>query len=262
MDKRIEPELPSITPDLDQVETYKQSLNPSNSQPSPSSEGPEQQTAPVKKAGAMSWLGAISIIALAAGSYGLYQQNQTTQAQLLESTKRIAELERTLSATGEEMGASAGAIQAKLAALSERTDELWSQMDKLWASAWRRNQSEIKKLKDQTSSIAKNQSEQANTQSGVATKVATLSQSQTDLAFKLSLLEEQQQAAQALKKQLSSINTDLDQLKSQSRGRDAKQVEIGGTLAQLEITQNALAEQLERLETRLATAAKAPKAVN
>ncbi|MBQ4811786.1 hypothetical protein J8M20_10585 [Pseudoalteromonas luteoviolacea] len=262
MDKRIEPELPSITPDLDQVETYKQSLNPSNNPPSSSGEGPEQHATPAKKAGVMSWLGALSIIALAAGSYGLYQQNLTTQAQLLESSKRIAQLERALSATGEEMGESAGAIQAKLAALSERTDELWSQMDKLWASAWRRNQSEIKKLKEQTSDIVKSQTEQANTQSSVATKVATLSQSQTDLAFKLSLLEEQQQAAQALKSQLTSINTDLDQLKSQSRGRDAKQVEIGGTLAQLEMTQNALAEQLERLETRLAAAAKTQQAVN
>ncbi|KZN30718.1 hypothetical protein N474_13255 [Pseudoalteromonas luteoviolacea CPMOR-2] len=262
MDKRIEPELPSITPDLDQVETYKQSLNPSNNKaPSPNS-GSEHQTAPEKKGGFMAWLGALSIVALAAGSYGLYQQNQATQAQLLESTKRIAELERTLSATGEEMGESAGAIQAKVTALSERTDELWSQMDKLWASAWRRNQSEIKKLKEQTNQIAKSQTEQLNTQSSVATKVASLSQSQTDLAFKLSLLEEQQQAAEALKGQLSSINADLDQLKSQSRGRDAKQVEIGGTIAQLEMTQSALAEQLERLESRLASAATTQQAVN
>ncbi|MCF2856661.1 hypothetical protein L1286_04220 [Pseudoalteromonas sp. SMS1] len=262
MDKRIEPELPSITPDLDQVETYKQSLN-SASKPAPlPSSGPDQATSPAKKSGGMSWLGAAAIIALAIGSYGLYQQNQAIQAQLFESTKRIAELEHTLSATGEEMGESAGAIQVKLVALTERTDELWSQMDKLWASAWRRNQSEIKQLKEQTTRIANSQDKHANTQSNVATKVASLSQSQTDLAFKLSLLEERQQTADALRGQLSSISSDLDQLKSQSRGRDAKQVEIGGTLAQLEITQSALAEQLERLEDRLATAAKSPQAVN
>ena len=99
-------------------------------------------------------LGAVAIIALAAGSYGLYQQNQATKAQLFASEQRIAELERTLSATGEEMGESAGAMRAKLSELTEKTDELWSQMDKLWASAWRRNQSEIKELQKQTNNIA------------------------------------------------------------------------------------------------------------
>ncbi|MDK1288624.1 hypothetical protein [Pseudoalteromonas umbrosa] len=261
MDKRIEPELPSITPDLDQVETFKQSLNPSNKAPLPD-KNPEQPSVPAKKSGLMTWLGSAALIALAACSYGLYQQNQATQAQLIESTKRIAELERTLSATGEEMGLSAGAMQANLTALSERTDELWSQMDKLWASAWRRNQSEIKKLKEQADTLASNQSKHINTQSGVATRVDTLAQSQTDLVFKLSLLEEQLQAAETLKNQLTSINTDLDKLKSHSRGSDAKQVEIGSSIAQLEMTQNALAEQLERLENKLKTAATLPQAAN
>ncbi|MCG7546634.1 hypothetical protein [Pseudoalteromonas sp. Of7M-16] len=262
MDKRIEPELPSITPDLDQVETFKQSLNPSSNKAPLPQQDPEQKLGQTKKTSFMTWLGTAAIITLTAAVYGLYQQNQATQAQLFESTKRIAELERTLSATGEEMGLSAGAMQANLKALSERTDELWSQMDKLWASAWRRNQSEIKKLKEQTSTIASNQTKHANTQSGVTTRVDTLAQSQTDLVFKLSLLEEQLQAAESLKNQLTSINTDLDQLKSQSRGSNAKQVEIGSSIAQLEITQNALAEQLERLESRLATTAKAQQAAN
>ncbi|MBQ4837680.1 hypothetical protein [Pseudoalteromonas luteoviolacea] len=262
MDKRIEPELPSITPDLDQVETFKQSLNPSNNKAPLPQQDPEHKIGQTKKAGVMTWVGTAAIITLTAGIYGLYQQNQAMQAQLFESTKRIAELERTLSATGEEMGLSAGAMQANLKALSERTDELWSQMDKLWASAWRRNQSDIKKLKEQTSNIASNQTKHVNTQSGVAAKVDTLAQSQTDLVFKLSLLEEQLQAAEALKNQLTSINTDLDQLKSQSRGSNAKQVEIGSSIAQLEITQNALAEQLERLESRFASTTNTQQAAN
>ncbi|KZN61844.1 hypothetical protein N473_21900 [Pseudoalteromonas luteoviolacea CPMOR-1] len=261
MDKRIEPELPSITPDLDQVETFKQSLNPSSKVPLPE-QAPEPDHTSTKKPGLMTWVGSAAIIALAFSAYGLYKQNQATQAQLIESTKRIAELERTLSATGEEMGLSAGAMQANLTALSERTDELWSQMDKLWASAWRRNQSEIKKLKEQTNAIASSQTKQVNAQSGVAARVDTLAQSQTDLVFKLSLLEEQLQAAETLKNQLTSINTDLDKLKSQSRGNDAKQLEIGSSIAQLEMTQNALAEQLERLESRLTSAKRETQAAN
>ncbi|USE68356.1 hypothetical protein CTT31_04165 [Pseudoalteromonas maricaloris] len=247
MDKRIEPELPSITPDLDQVEAYKNSTTQASRKTSAPKESTKQTSQPAKGMGMMNWLGAISIIALAAAAFALYQQNLTTQAQLLESTKRIAELEHTLTATDEEMDLSAGAMQAKLNTLTERTDELWSQMDKLWASAWRRNQSDIKKLEEQASNNAKNQT-------STTTKVETLSQSQTELALKLSLLEEQQQAASVLKNQIAAINGDVDQLKSQAQSRDSKQIEIGASLTQIEMTQTALAEKLERLERKLAPA--------
>lgn len=202
----------------------------------------------------MMWLGIISVVTLAAGGFTLHKQHLETKAQLAASELRIAELERALSATGEEMGESAGAIRAKLTAVSERTDELWTQMDKLWASAWRRNQSEIKSLKEQTTKIA---SSQTKASKDASTKINSLSQTQTEQALKLSFLEEQQQAANAIKDQLATLTTSLDQLKAQSKNRDNKQVEIGASLAQLEMTQSALAEQLERLSNRLSTASSA-----
>lgn len=44
------------------------------------------------------------------------------------------------------MGNSTVALQVKVNELANRAEELWDQMDKLWASAWRRNQKDIKEL--------------------------------------------------------------------------------------------------------------------
>lgn len=253
MNKRIEPELFSKVPDLNQVENTKQSSSQPNSTPPSSDQSSLQQAAPVKQNNLTTWLGFAAILALSAGGYFLHQQNLKTQAQLVASEQRIAELESALSATGEEMGESAGAIKAKLSSLSKRTDELWTQMDKLWASAWRRNQSEIKKLSELTAS---NQTKQTKAVNDATNKISALSQAQSELTLKLSFLEEQQQAANTLKTKLATLNSKLDELKAQSQSRDAKQVEIGGTIAQLEITQAALTEQLTRLEQKLSAANK------
>ncbi|WP_241652119.1 hypothetical protein [Pseudoalteromonas phenolica] len=155
MSKRIEPELPNIMPDLDQVKDFKQSQAPSNHKATAFDKSETVNQQPAKSNNAALWLCIVSIIGFSVGGYTLHQQNIKTQAKLFASEQRIVELERALSATGEEMGESAGAIKAKLNAISERTDELWTQMDKLWASAWRRNQSEIKKTARANSSIRK-----------------------------------------------------------------------------------------------------------
>lgn len=87
----------------------------------------------------------VAAIACGAGAYiyGLYKDSQQT---IVANQNRLQALEDRLSATGEEMGNSTVALQVKVGELSERAEELWEQMDKLWASAWRRNQQEIKTL--------------------------------------------------------------------------------------------------------------------
>ncbi|MAD89881.1 MAG: hypothetical protein CMK64_09280 [Pseudoalteromonas sp.] len=254
MSKRIEPELPSIMPDLDQVKDFRQSqIPPSNKTSTVEKSAPSSQ-APANNSPVALILGVVSLIGLAVGGYTLHQQNLETQTKLVAAEQRIADLERALSATGEEMGESAGAMRAKLTALAERTDELWTQMDKLWASAWRRNQSEIKALQQQTNKLADTQSQQTQQQSKVAANVKALSDNQAETSLKLTLLQDQLQAAERIKKQVSELSADLDKLKSQSQGRDKKQLEIGSSIAQLEMTQAALVEQLENLETKLAAA--------
>ncbi|CCQ10439.1 hypothetical protein PALB_13060 [Pseudoalteromonas luteoviolacea B = ATCC 29581] len=253
MNKRIEPELLSIKPDLDQVEDFKKSQAQlkNTTKTTLSDDQNTTKAVAVKSNSTVTWFGAISILALAASAFGLYQQNITTKAQLLASEQRIAQLERTLSATGEEMGNSTVALQAKLTAVSKRQDELWTQMDKLWASAWRRNQTEIGEIKEQAANFATSQNK---LHAEAAASIKAVAQDQTELTLKVSLLQEQLQEVDFLKRQLSSTSTELNKLKSQSQSRDSKQVELGASMAQLEISQKALAEQLQRLEKRIGPA--------
>ena len=109
-------------------------------------------------------------------------------------------------------------------------------------------------LQQQTNKLADTQSQQTQQQAKVTASVKTLSDNQADTSLKLTLLQDQLQAAERIKKQVSELSADLDKLKSQSQGRDKKQLEIGSSIAQLEMTQAALVEQLENLETKLAAA--------
>lgn len=71
------------------------------------------------------------------------------------------------------------------------------------------------------------------------------------MGLKLSLLEEQQQSAENLKSQITALKSTVDELNTQSQSRDTKQIEIGSSLAQLEMTQAAISEKLEQLSLRL-----------
>ena len=130
----------------------------------------------------------IAIVACAASVY-LYTLNMNNQQLLTVNEDRIKALENRLAATGEEMGSSTVALQVKVGELAARGEELWDQMDKLWASAWRRNQEEIKALslsfknfqqdtskliKDVDAKVSDNKSTTAGMQSridGINTKV-------------------------------------------------------------------------------------------
>ncbi|GLR69799.1 hypothetical protein [Agaribacter marinus] len=87
----------------------------------------------------------VSLVALAGCVY-LYLELQKANQTIVSNGDRILSVENQLSATGEEIGNSTVALQVKVSELTEKSKELWDQMDKLWASAWRRNQQEIKAL--------------------------------------------------------------------------------------------------------------------
>ena len=109
-------------------------------------------SAPAKTSGGNNglWIALVAVVALAGigGCYYLFQQLQLQKEVAADAESRIAQLERKLSATGEEMGESTVALQVKVSELTDKSEELWDQMDKLWASAWRRNQKEITDLGD------------------------------------------------------------------------------------------------------------------
>ncbi len=138
MPNRSDRELPSLTPDVDQVEAFKSKHTSKDKTPSA---GVEVKP---RSSGLTIVLLLILLTCVGGGGWWLDQKDRINLELIEASEQRIRELENQLSATGEEMGESAGAMRARLSTLTEKTEELWKQMDKLWSSAWRKNQQDIK----------------------------------------------------------------------------------------------------------------------
>jgi len=125
------------------------------------------------------------------GSYFLYMQQQQLTNTLIQAQNRIQDLENQLSATGEEMGESAVVIQAKVSALDAKSKELWRQMDKLWASAWRRNQSDIKVINQQLESFSTGTKTFTSQIKTLTSQIRTLQRDITASLTNIDLLQEQ-----------------------------------------------------------------------
>lgn len=175
-------------------------------------------------------------------SYWLYQQSLIQNDALNSAKQRIAELERRLSATGEEIGQSAVALQVKVTELNEKTDELWVQMDKLWASAWRRNQADIESLTKKTSSQASTLNNQLSVIEG------EINLASTNLAIIQEQLDSQITKADRLNQSVGSLETSSNSFKNQiadlqSKVLAASQVNAALTrrIAELEKSQRSTA---------------------
>ncbi|MDU0354360.1 hypothetical protein RS130_10835 [Paraglaciecola aquimarina] len=157
---------------------------------------------------------------------------------LLQAQDRITELENRLSATGEEMDQSTVALGVQVKELSAKTKELWDQMDKLWASAWRRNQADIKTLNTSLASV-KNSN---------AVDIKSLQEVTSVNDTEIGLMKEQ------LGSQKSVITQMQDQLTQISAG----DVEVEQQLANLReklistaLANNSLTNRIDDLDTRL-----------
>lgn len=239
MSNRVEPEIPSISIAHDQVK-------PSHAAPkgSPKQES-TTQPAPSKANGIFTVL---IYLVLAGASWFFYQENLKLQALISSSENRIQQLENQLSATGEEMGESTIALKAKLEAITEKTEKLWGEMDKLWASAWRRNQSEIKDLR----SIGKKQETLNKTQSSqiatTNTAINSINDKLTSNEFNMNALADQITAANNIQTKINQLNASLNTLEEKSSGRDVQQIEIATNVNQLEMQVTLLIERLEKIE--------------
>ncbi|MFQ3235528.1 MAG: hypothetical protein ACI9C4_001086 [Paraglaciecola sp.] len=138
-------EIPSLALDKDDLDSYHRARSVGSKKSPPDDKAPSSDNA--GKSRGPSWLAILLLVVLLAGAigYGFYTI-QLQQQVVIKAQERITDLERRLSDTGEEIGESAVAMQVRVTELSDKTQELWEQMDKLWASAWRKNQSEIKDL--------------------------------------------------------------------------------------------------------------------
>ena len=183
------------------------------------------------------------IALIAAGASGfLYYTQQQSQIALDSATTRILELENRLSATGEEMGNSTVALQVKVGELANRAEELWGQMDKLWASAWRRNQKDIKDL----SKVVEDNRTQA--QSNVNTVTASVKKSINRVNNQFDAL---QNDFNATKNEILSVSLELETMKQGLlSGQDTNSV-INEKIAILEQRNTALRNKVAAMEKTL-----------
>lgn len=191
------------------------------------------------------------LVALAAGGacYWLYDLNQKQQIELSKNQQRISELEQTLSATGEEIGESTVAMQVKVGKLVEKTDKLWQEMDKLWASAWRKNQSQIKALTAKSDNQYKDGRKlQQNVQTSLDKTQNSLNQTQTSLELLREQLDMQRQNSSQLSQQLAGALTQLAQLKQSNSAANKQVVNLQEDLVSASSKNRSLASRLLKLE--------------
>lgn len=118
---------------------------------SPSRRTPSQ---PVVKSnnGLVTVLALVSLAAAGAAGY-LYLELEKANQIIASNIERVSNLEDRLSATGEEMGSSTASLKVLVSENAEKSAANFEQIDKLWASAWRRNQKELKELQKEVTSV-------------------------------------------------------------------------------------------------------------
>jgi len=180
------------------------------------------------------------VVALAASgaAYYLYDLSLKQAATNQAAEARIADLERRLSATGEEMGESTVALQVKVNELSEKTTELWDQMDKLWASAWRRNQKEIADLSARVGNVQNNLQESIN----------QVSRNTTTHQTKLAAIESQMSG---LADEMLALNVQIEQSLGDRQSFEQQSKNLQEQLAVIEQRNAALSGRITQLENEI-----------
>lgn len=195
-----------------------------------------------EKRGGASTVLVILVLLLALGGLGgcyyLYTLLQQQQAVAQDAESRLAELERKLSATDEEMGESTVALQVKVNELSEKSKETWEQVDKLWASAWRRNQKEITELSDKVSSMQKE-------------LTASVSRVSEDVSTHQSRLTSIKNQLASLADEVLAFNVSLEQINNDKQSQQQSVRNVNDKLSVLEKRNNTLNSRISALENDL-----------
>lgn len=187
------------------------------------------------------------IIAIAAcGASGfLYSLHEKNLALIEAKEQRLLSLENRLSATGEEMGNSTVALQVKVGELSEKTEELWEQMDKLWASAWRRNQTEIKSLSEETK---KSQREVSSLISALETQMAN---NKSSISKTQQRIDSVNTKVTAQANEMLSASVNQEEFQSNITQQDNKIREMAEKIILLERRNTSLLKEIQDIENRL-----------
>ncbi len=188
------------------------------------------------------FLALIAALGSAGASYWLFTQSRTQQSELLAAQARISDLEKRLSATGEEMDQSAVAMQVKVTELAKKTDELWEQMDKLWASAWRRNQTEIKELSEL---VTKHKTSGDGRFGEITNDVKSVQSSLDTFSINVDILKEQLDSYQ---KSTSALSSKLDKASQSSQTSQQQIDQLKNQINQLSSANQSLRARVSTLE--------------
>lgn len=250
MSNRVEPEIPTITLDHDQVKSSRGSIEKNiATKQKVVSKAVEKPPSSITK----SILILIPYIAIVGGGWYFYQQQIALTSSLNSSVNRIQQLENQLSATGEEMGESTIALKVKLEAISEKTELLLTEMDKLWASAWRRNQKEIKELNSKSIKLASQQGKNTSAMNTQNASIKELSDKITATEFSIDAVSEQIVAANTIKDQISKLSSQFNALDTNAKTRDKQQMVTATSINEFDTSLQLLVERLERIEAKLAS---------
>lgn len=194
--------------------------------------------------GLVSMLIVSTVIAVSACGY-LFWLSQEQSRVLADNENRIVSLENKLSATGEEMGNSTVALQVKVTELSNRAEQLWEQMDKLWASAWRRNQQEIKSLEGNLGNFQKDVNKLLKeTEAKVKTGIDRVQQVQTRVDGVNNKVSNQGN-------DILAINVEQEKLQGTINKQNTELRQMTEKLILLEKRNTSLLQKLQELESKL-----------
>jgi hypothetical protein len=249
LSNRVEPEIPTITLDHDQVKSARVNTTKTTETDKPKL---SKNATKAPSSLATSLLLLVSYAAIAGGGWYFYQQQLQLNKALDSSEQRIQQLENQLSATGEEMGESTIALKVKLEAISEKTELLLKEMDKLWASAWRKNQKEIKALNSQSKKMASQQIKNTNAVNAQTTATSELNDKITATEFSIDAVSEQIIAANAIKEQLSKLASQFSTLDANAKSRDTQQMITATSINEFDTTLQLMLERLEGIESKVA----------
>jgi len=258
LSNRVEPEIPSITLDQDQVKSlHKKTASTGNNNAPIAKNSPKKVNS---SSTANNFFTVVIYLILCGAVWFFYQQNLKLHTSMVDSERRIQQLENQLSATGEEMGESTIALKIKLEAMTDKTEKLWAEMDKLWASAWRRNQSEIKEVRSKNIKQLKVVNANKTSIDNVVNSIADIKDQQTSSELNINALGDQINAANNIRADLDKLRSQLTSLNEKSSGRDNQQMEVATTVNQLDTMIKLMLERVESIEAKLDRKVKSPVA--
>ncbi|WP_158967651.1 hypothetical protein [Paraglaciecola sp. L3A3] len=234
-------DMPKFTLEKDDLESFQRTRAQASNSTGKKDPEPQEPVAPSKGPSWIMFLFFLAVICAVTAYWSSTQYKVLQQAQV-----RISELENRLSATGEEMDQSTVALGVQVKELSAKTKELWDQMDKLWASAWRRNQADIKKLETSLASV-KNSN---------ALDIKSLKETSSGNDTEISLLKEQLTNQSSMLKQ---VQEQLVQVSSGDAEVEQQLASLREKLISTALANNNLTNRIDDLDRRLKVTEKLTK---